>query len=134
MTAGELDAVEELANEMLDDEGWNSARNIHLGNTYMGLIAIKDGDVEEAKRRLLASGSIEESTSPTLKYIGPETDLAEELLKQDEWNVVLDYFELCGKFWERGDNHLKKWTAAVLDQRIPDFRKTPSFSDLKLSR
>ena len=60
-------------------------------------LALQAGDVEEAKRRLLAAGKT--SGSPALRSFGPNMALAEKLLEKGERDVVLEYFELCKKFW-----------------------------------
>jgi hypothetical protein len=45
--------------------------------------------------------------------------LARDLLEKSERQVVLDYFELCRKFWNNG--RLDQWSQQVKDGKIPDF-------------
>jgi hypothetical protein len=47
--------------------------------------------------------------------------LALELLQKGERDVVLQYFDLCGRFWEMGHQSLLGWTAVVKEGGIPDF-------------
>jgi hypothetical protein len=47
--------------------------------------------------------------------------LAKELLQKHEKDVVLEYFELCSKFWKLRRDRLDRWSAAVKEGEIPDF-------------
>jgi len=47
--------------------------------------------------------------------------LARDLLLKGEKDVVLNYFNLCLKFWKSGKKQIDKWTAVVKDGEIPDF-------------
>ena len=48
--------------------------------------------------------------------------LAKELLEKGEREVVLEYFDLCAKFWElERDKKLKKWKSQVEAGKTPDF-------------
>ena len=42
-------------------------------------------------------------------------------IAKGERQVVLDYFELCRKFWQMHDGRLDKWSQQVQDGKIPDF-------------
>jgi hypothetical protein len=46
--------------------------------------------------------------------------LAKELLEKGQTEVVLEYFDLCAKFW-RYQPRLSEWTIAVKQGAIPDF-------------
>jgi hypothetical protein len=94
---------------------------IHHGNLVLGKLALQAGDVEEAKRRLLAAGKT--SGSPALRSFGPNMALAEKLLEKGERDVVLEYFELCKKFWSGENNHrkLERWADEVRNGDIPVF-------------
>lgn len=59
--------------------------------------------------------------SPQLDYSGPNTTLAKELLEKGEREVVLQYFELCAKFWKTDYGKLAEWTAAVKRGDVPNF-------------
>jgi len=42
-------------------------------------------------------------------------------LKKDQQETVLEYFELCRKFWDDRENKLDAWTQAVQNGQIPQF-------------
>ena len=48
-----------------------------------------------------------DSTGPSL------WSLAQDLLQKGERDTVLQYFELCRKFWEMGKDSLDQWTKDV---------------------
>ena len=91
----------------------------HFGHLILGRVALLEGNVEEAKFRLIAAGTIQ--GSPQLDSFGPDMSLAAELLEKGEKDVVLRYFELCAVFWELGKDNLVDWTALVTGDRMPDF-------------
>jgi hypothetical protein len=92
---------------------------IHHGNLVLGRLALLDGDVERAKRCLLAAGRT--PGSPQLDSFGPNMALAKELLERNEHSVVIEYFELCKKFWKLHSGRLEEWTNEVKAGSIPDF-------------
>jgi hypothetical protein len=91
----------------------------HHGHVVLGRVALRRGDVEAAKRHLLAAGHV--SGSPSLGSFGPNMALAKELLDVGQADVVLEYFDLCAKFWERHEHILDDWRNAVRSGQIPDF-------------
>lgn len=48
-----------------------------------------------------------------MNSFGPNMQLAKE--------VVLEYLELCGKFWKMGGQRLSTWSDAVKDGKTPEF-------------
>lgn len=98
---------------------------IQDANQVLGRIALADGNVEEAKKRLLASA--DSDGSPVLKSFGPNMQLAKELLKRGEKDVVLEYFKRCGTFWEMGKDKLAAWCETVRQGGIPDFGANLNF-------
>lgn len=108
----------EYAEEMLRQKGRNG-NNLHFGNIILGRLALKDGQLEEAKQRLIQAGQT--SGSPNLNSFGPNMALAKELLQEGEKAVVLEYFELCSKFWKSDRGRLAKWSDAVREGKIPNF-------------
>ncbi len=46
--------------------------------------------------------------------------LAKELLEKGEKDVVLEFFDLCARFWKY-QPRLSEWTATVKQGGIPDF-------------
>jgi hypothetical protein len=47
--------------------------------------------------------------------------LARELLEKGQRDVVLEYFQLCGKFWSYDRGQLARWTEQVNAVAIPQF-------------
>ena len=90
---------------------------VHEGHTILGRIAMLRGDVSRAKTHLLESAK--GPSSPVLGSFGPTMSLALELLKENEFEVVSEYLELCSEFWE--DERLDQWKAEVKTGQIPSF-------------
>lgn len=88
-------------------------------NLVLGRIAVRNGNMEDARRYLIVAGQI--PTTPQLENYGPNMSLAKDLLAKGERQAVLDYFELCRKFWTNGGGQLDKWSQKVKDGKIPDF-------------
>ncbi|TWU34331.1 tetratricopeptide repeat protein [Novipirellula artificiosorum] len=121
LEAGRMDDAKRFAEEMLenDEAGWNRGNRIHHGNLTLGRIALREGDVNEAKSRLLSAGKT--PGSPQLNSFGPNMQLAKELLEQGETEVVLEYFALCDKFWKSPQRKLEQWIEDVKANRTPQF-------------
>jgi tetratricopeptide (TPR) repeat protein len=120
--AGDFSKAKAYADELLNmsKEGkrnWNSGNAIHHGNLILGRVALQAGDVDKAKSYLLAAGKTE--GSPQLNSFGPNMTLAKELLEKGEKKTVLDYFDLCEKFWKQ--EKLDQWRATVKGDGIPEF-------------
>jgi len=123
LTAGEVEKAREYAESMLDRSGggWLGGIFVHHGNLTLGRIALAEGDVAEAKRRLIMAGGT--TGAPTLNSFGPNMALAEELLEIGESEIVLEYFDLCSKFWNTAyaEEDLSRWSRQVAAGDIPDF-------------
>lgn len=121
LEAGLTDEAKKIAGQMLESDatGWNRGNRIHHANIILGRIALAQGDMDEAKSRLLLAGKT--SGSPQLNSFGPNMTLAKELLEQGETDVVLEYFELCKLFWDSPRRQLEEWTDDVKANRIPKF-------------
>ncbi len=98
---------------------WNYGNAIHKGHLILGRVALRRGDLATARSELLLAGST--PGSPQLDSFGPNMTLAKELLEAGEKGVVLEYFELCRRFWVMGAQHLAYWSAAINESRVPDF-------------
>lgn len=122
-SADQLDQAHHYAELMLQntEAGWNSGNRVHHGNLVLGRIALRAGNIEEARSRLVAAGNT--TGSPQLNSFGPNMSLAKELLEIGEREVVLDYFRLCSRFWDsdRAKDKLDKWGVLAAAGRIPDF-------------
>jgi tetratricopeptide (TPR) repeat protein len=107
----------ELAPSFRDD--WNYGNAIHDGHMVLGRVALRSGEIETAKRELLEAGKTK--GSPQLNSFGPNMSLAKDLLEQKQTDAVVEYFELCGKFWKLENGNLKRWSALAKAGEIPDF-------------
>ncbi len=121
LAAGKLKEAKIYAEKMLADNpsDWNHGNNINTGNNILGIIALKAGDVDQARKYLEKAGNT--SGSPQLNSFGPNMSLAKALLEKGEKDAVLKYFTQCAKFWKLGKNRLAKWTEEVKVGKIPNF-------------
>jgi len=113
--AGAADKARQYANQLL--EAYDDGRAIHIGNVVLGRLAVRAGDIEQAKSLLLDAARIQ--GGPTLSSFGPNMSLAQELLEKGEKETVLEYFQLCGRFWKNAK--LKEWTDVVNRGGTPAF-------------
>ena len=121
---GKVEDARKYAQELMDllpqfQGDWNYGNAVQDANLVLGRIALREGNVEEAKRRLIEAGK--SPGSPQMNSFGPNMSLAEDLLKKGERQVVLDYFALCRKFWKMDYGKLALWSKEVKAGRIPDF-------------
>jgi hypothetical protein len=98
---------------------WNYGNAIQDAHLVLGRVALAEGRTDEAKKHLLDSARSE--GSPQMNSFGPNMSLAKDLLARGEKEVVLEYFELCRKFWEMGGDNLDRWTILIEGGGIPDF-------------
>jgi hypothetical protein len=125
LAVGRTEDARQLATDMLllDDKysrGDPQKANgdiVHRGHQVLGCIALDEGRTEEAKRHLLAAGK--SNGSPVLGSSGPNMSLAKDLLEKGEQETVLEYLELCRKFWH--SDKLDEWTKDIHAGRIPNF-------------
>ena len=121
---GQTESAKRYAEELLAlaqklPRDWNYGNAIHNGNMVLGRIAVQQGRIDDAKRFLLEAGK--SPGSPQLDSFGPNMGLAKDLLEKGEREVVVEYFELCRKFWKLHGGQLDKWSQQVKDGKVPDF-------------
>jgi hypothetical protein len=122
--AGEYEKAIEISRELLVEaenwkKDWNYGNAIHAANLVQGRVALRRGEIDDAKKFLLAAGKA--SGSPTLISFGPDMLFAKEMLKRSEQKIVLTYFDLCAKFWLPEHSRIPEWKEAVERGEIPDF-------------
>lgn len=125
LQADEKEKARAYATELLKaarehEDNWNFGNAIHDGHAVLGRLALKEGDLKAAKEHLLEAGKT--PGSPQLASFGPDMTLARELLGKGETETVLQYLELCGKFWETGREKLALWTASLRRGETPDLK------------
>lgn len=120
--AGDLKHAREWAIEILNQAATNQnptlADPVHHAQIVLGRIALVNGDVQEAKERLVLAGQT--AGSPSLKSFGPNMSLAKELLEKGERDAVIKYFEECASFW-KDQGKLAQWTTQVRAGETPQF-------------
>jgi len=123
---GSLDEAHRYATELLafvkeDAEKGRrvDGNQIHDGHEVLGLVALRQGRVEDAKKELLLAGGT--PGSPHLDSFGPNMLLAKELLERGEASTVMQYFEACRRFWKLERGRLDRWTKDAQEGRAPDF-------------
>ncbi|MCP3874491.1 MAG: hypothetical protein GY699_15215 [Desulfobacteraceae bacterium] len=98
---------------------WNYGNAIHDGNAILGRIAVREKQIPLAIEYLLKAGKT--TGSPQLMTFGPNMSLANDLVELGEKEAVIEYFELCKKFWEMNDGRLDSWIAALKGGGKPYF-------------
>lgn len=98
---------------------WMYGDIVHKANIFLGRMALQKGKTNEAKHYLLQAGKT--PGSPVLGSFGPDMTLAKELLEKGERKAVIEYLELCAKFWKSGKGRLTWWKSTLEAGGIPDF-------------
>ncbi len=127
LEAGELTFARQFALEALtltssDQVGEyfrNDGNAIHTCHMVLGHLALGEGKLDQARLHLIESGKTK--GAPNLGSFGPNMSLAKELLARGEREVVLEYLELCGKFWEMGADRLAMWSEEIKRGEMPAF-------------
>ncbi len=120
--AGALDDAARYAQELLDASAsgnWNAGNAIFFGNMVLGQVALRRGDKDTAKSRLLAAGKTK--GSPQLNSFGPNMTLAKELIEAGDHDTPVAFFELCRSFWKMDRGNLSRWSALTAAGKVPDF-------------
>lgn len=122
--AGKITEVESDINEIKNllptfTRNWNYGNAVHNMNIVAGRIALQKGNIEEAKNQLILAGQT--NGSPQLNSFGPNMSLAKELLEKKESKVVLQYFDLCSRFWNNDFSKLNELKVTVQHGEIPNF-------------
>jgi hypothetical protein len=107
----------ELAEQYQHD--WNYGNALHNAHLVLGRVALAAQDLADARAELLLAGQT--PGSPQLNSFGPDMSLARDLLRAGQRDVVLQYFDLCRRFWEMGGDQLDAWAADVAQGREPQF-------------
>ena len=98
---------------------------LHKANILLGRVELRNGDVAAAKKRLLAAGRVNDGV--TLSSFGPNMSLAKDLLEKGERDVVLQYLDLCARFWTSDRGQLAKWKAEIQAGSVPNFGANLSY-------
>jgi tetratricopeptide (TPR) repeat protein len=99
-------------------QNWNYGNAIHLGHTVLGLLALRQGDIDLAIDELRKSGDT--PGSPQLNSFGPTMQLAKELVQLGQTASALEYLEQCRRFWKSGATWLDLWEAKIRSGQVPN--------------
>src|SRR2546425_13212813 len=124
LEAGEAQTAQVWALEALNDaknvkSDWSVANSVHHAHIILGRIALRSGDLAEARKHLIQAGQSE--GSPQLDSFGPNMMLAKELLEKGARDAVIQYFQKCASFWKNDRGQLVQWAATVREGGIPNF-------------
>jgi tetratricopeptide (TPR) repeat protein len=106
-----------LSKNYKDD--WNYGNAQHSANTVLGMVAIKEENIEEAKLYLSAAG--DSKSSPQLETYGPSMVLANALLERGEKECVIEYLNKVKKIWKYNDGRLDSWISSIKGGGKPYF-------------
>ena len=81
----------------------------HHGHTLLGLVACRQGRVDDAAQHLLASGDL--TPDYRLSAYGPSLRLIRALLNVGEWECGLDFLRAWKGMWD--DSRIDEWIASV---------------------
>jgi hypothetical protein len=121
--AGEWARARQAAEDLLQvaTARYNPADMLHAAHCVLGRLALRDRDVNEAKRRLvLAADAL--TSNGGIQASGPrELWLARELLEGGERRAVIEYLQQCSPAWQDTHHCAEVWAAAVERGEMPDF-------------
>lgn len=91
----------------------------HEAKTLTGLLALRQGDVAEARDSLRNSAAAFAAQDP--KSHGPSFALARELLEAGQTADVLAYLRACAEAWNSEPGQVDEWLKKIQPGRIPDW-------------
>lgn len=124
--SGEFDKSEKFATEFIEltkefpNEKRHTGFGLHTAYNVLGQLALKAGDLDTAKARLMQAASV--PFADRLEEEGPDLYLAAELTKLNETKVVCEFLKNCKRLWGRSSDAslLKIWQAEVAEGKVPD--------------
>lgn len=105
-------------------DNWNYGNAVANANQVLGQIALSKGDLEEAKKHLLASAN--SKGSPQLNSFGPNFKLAGKLAEKGEYKTVLRFLAQVKMFWANPNDRREansKHVAGMHLQQLDSWRK-----------
>jgi len=125
-SANDYDSAKGLVSEYLELAdiyrcNWNYGNAIHDAYRFLGLISVRNGEIDEAAAYLVKAGK--STGSPQLDSFGPELDLANELLKLGKTEEVLIYLKDIASFWDMNDGLINKWVEEIENGGKPEINR-----------
>lgn len=116
--AGQDDKALEFARQALSsDEAWDQAELAHVGNIVLGKLALRRGDVKQARAKLLSAAAV--SPDSAVAWFSPDFSLASSLLERGQKKAVLRYLRLCSRTWTDERDRLEEWIVLLRNDRVP---------------
>jgi hypothetical protein len=123
LDAGEGEKARKYAMQLLtlgsSTDYWDAAGALHQGNLALGRLALRAGDVEQAKTYLLSAARLPDGKR--FGAFGPNMRLAKELLEIGERDVVQEYLRMCSDLWDTKDHCAEHWIQEVQQGKVPAF-------------
>jgi len=94
-----------------------TGQTIHDSHVVLGRVALRAGNVAEAKAQLQQAAHV--TGGGTLTSFGPNMSLAKELLERGERDAVVQYLEACEAFWP--NRMLSQWIQTITRGGTPNF-------------
>jgi len=94
-----------------------TGQTIHDSHVVLGRVALRTGNVAEAKAQLQQAAHV--TGGGTLTSFGPNMSLAKELLERGERDAVVQYLEACEAFWP--NRMLSQWIQTITRGGTPNF-------------
>ena len=94
-----------------------TGQTIHDSHVVLGRVALRTGNVAEAKAQLQQAGHV--TGGGSLTSFGPNVLLAKELLERGERDAVVQYLEACEAFWP--NRMLSQWIQTITRGGTPNF-------------
>jgi len=120
--ANEVATARQRAAQALADVGSRNDRTtgqiIHDSHIVLGRVALRSGQVDEAKAHLIQAGKV--TGGGTLTSFGPNMSLAKELFERGERDAVLQYLEECNMFWSFNGT-ARRWIDTIKAGGTPNF-------------
>jgi tetratricopeptide (TPR) repeat protein len=113
---GDFPAAAELARIYLKS---SDRPAVQRANTILGRVALRSGDITNAKQYLL--NSVDSGAARDIAFSGPILILAKELFDRGEHEAVMQYLENCLALWPRGEPILRMWIGEIQAGKTPNF-------------
>ena len=125
--AQQLEKAKRFATELLlefgrDESRYSQTDIAHDENILLGRIALREGDIEKAKKYLLIAGRTAVlAVKAGDRYFMPKMTLAKELFEKNEKQIVIEYLDLFDGFSLEKSKALKKWATMIRKGETPSF-------------
>ncbi len=100
---------------------WNYGNLIYAMHSLLGRIALREGDLTQARHHLEQSGKT--PGSPALNSFGPDFVLARELLEKGEREAVLAHLDRVTVFWAKPDGDPPQASTGYHQKQIHAWRQ-----------